>query len=156
MKHKHAELIKAWADGAEIEWQDFKGEWKITKCPHWFVNRCYRIKPPEVARWRKDMAQALKDGKVVEHLDVKGWRRSLITLEEMLDPTCDWFGCIEENYRTRPEPKPDVVRYGTAEFAEFFDNYRVSNIFKERYERHNLKLTWDGETGALKSSEVLK
>lgn len=99
MKHKHAELIKAWADGAEIEWQDFKGEWKITKCPHWFVNRCYRIKP---------------------------------------------------------EPKPDVVRYVTAEFAEFFDNYRVSNIFKERYERHNLKLTWDGETGALKSSEVLK
>ncbi len=51
MKHKHAELIKAWADGAEIEqrfpdapydgfarhWHDFDGDWSILGE--------YRIKP---------------------------------------------------------------------------------------------------------------
>lgn len=46
--HKHAELIKAWADGAEIEaryiddcdaiWVDFQGDWDI----EWLE---YRIKP---------------------------------------------------------------------------------------------------------------
>ena len=50
MKHKHAELIKAWADGAEIEqccrnglgeilWYPFKGDWQ----EHYE----YRIKPQE-------------------------------------------------------------------------------------------------------------
>ena len=56
MKHKHAELIKAWADGAEIEFlssQDNK--WYLTKLPSWEVNKTYRIKPEEkqpVVRWK--------------------------------------------------------------------------------------------------------
>ena len=56
MKHKHAELIKAWADGAEIlqyminldEWAD------CTYDPSWNVNKTYRIKPepkPDVIRF---------------------------------------------------------------------------------------------------------
>jgi hypothetical protein len=55
MKHKHAELIKAWADGAEIEFlssQDNK--WYLTKLPSWEVSKTYRIKPEEkqpVVRW---------------------------------------------------------------------------------------------------------
>ena len=47
MKHKHAELIKAWADGAEIQqyminldtWED------CTYDPTWNANKTYRIKP---------------------------------------------------------------------------------------------------------------
>ena len=47
MKHKHAELIKAWADGAEIQqymisldgWED------CTYDPSWNANKMYRIKP---------------------------------------------------------------------------------------------------------------
>ena len=55
MKHKHAELIKAWADGAEIEFlssQDNK--WYLTKLPSWEVSKTYRIKQEEkkpVVRW---------------------------------------------------------------------------------------------------------
>ena len=43
--HKHAELIKAWADGSAIEVMDIGGEWTNTSCPRW--NQCfeYRIKP---------------------------------------------------------------------------------------------------------------
>jgi hypothetical protein len=42
--HIHAELIKAWADGAEIEC--FIGnEWRNLDTPKWLQNRKYRIKP---------------------------------------------------------------------------------------------------------------
>lgn len=46
--HKHAELIKAWADGAEIEyWDNLACIW--VSCPNnaptWGRNNKYRIKP---------------------------------------------------------------------------------------------------------------
>jgi hypothetical protein len=56
MKHKHAELIKQWADGAEIQcFHDHYGVWQdIPSPPYWFDNVQYRIKPEEkqpVVRW---------------------------------------------------------------------------------------------------------
>jgi hypothetical protein len=42
--HKHADLIKAWADGAEIEWKDRDGFWEVGE-PSWNVDSEYRIKP---------------------------------------------------------------------------------------------------------------
>ncbi len=46
--HKHADLIKAWADGAKIEyWDTLKNTW-AQPCggtPMWNVNNTYRIKP---------------------------------------------------------------------------------------------------------------
>ncbi len=51
--HKHAELIKAWADGAEVEALE-DGEWVDVPNPHWFYERQYRIKSepkPDVVRW---------------------------------------------------------------------------------------------------------
>ena len=43
--HVHAEAIKAWADGAEIEFfsSTFK-EWIITIEPSWYADLSYRIK----------------------------------------------------------------------------------------------------------------
>lgn len=58
--HKHAELIKAWADGAEIEVKIPKDDkesykppsnwtrWEITKYPEWRISAEYRIKPKPV------------------------------------------------------------------------------------------------------------
>lgn len=45
--HKHAELIKAWADGAEIEyWSDYRNAWlEICAHPDWMPTTKYRIKP---------------------------------------------------------------------------------------------------------------
>ena len=45
--HKHAELIKAWADGAEIEyWNDYRNAWlEICAHPDWMPTTKYRIKP---------------------------------------------------------------------------------------------------------------
>lgn len=45
MKHKHAKLIKAWADGAEIEvYQPAFGRWEKAE-PAWHTSFEYRIKP---------------------------------------------------------------------------------------------------------------
>jgi hypothetical protein len=47
--HKHAECIKAWADGAEIEVRsDGYDTWESIKNPHWFNCLEYRIKPQPV------------------------------------------------------------------------------------------------------------
>lgn len=45
--HKHAELIKAWADGAEIQVMIPVGEWVDTDEPSWSPGALYRIKPKE-------------------------------------------------------------------------------------------------------------
>jgi len=95
--HKHAELIKAWADGAEIEEQPPRGNWHSFTDGHWMESD-------------------------------------------------DW------SYRLKPQPKPDVVRWcwGTTYMGH-------ENPFPEfgSGEKPNLKLVFDGETGKLKSAEVL-
>ena len=103
--HKYAELIKAWADGAEIE-----------------------VYQPAFGRWEK------------------------------AEPA--WHTSFE--YRIKPEPKVDVVMYSRVlSVQEHKDGgyYAwVSNAYTEMpsCKADNLKLTFDGETGELKSAEVLK
>lgn len=52
--HKHAELIKAWADGAEIEFRwDCLDDWRRLTTPRWDQDGDYRIKPapkPDVVK----------------------------------------------------------------------------------------------------------
>lgn len=43
-RHKHADLIHAWAEGAEIEYQRSNGTWEDCE-PAWAENTNYRIKP---------------------------------------------------------------------------------------------------------------
>jgi hypothetical protein len=47
--HKHAELIKAWADGATIEYREGEMyQWATVKKPSWRECTQYRIKPQPV------------------------------------------------------------------------------------------------------------
>ena len=95
MKHKHAELIKAWADGAEIETRPYSDAgWFPIEEPHWHSGREYRIKP---------------------------------------------------------EPKPDVVETYKADARQKYGSVRID----EHWEKDNLKLTFDGETGKLIKAEVI-
>lgn len=97
---KNAEIIKAWADGAQIQWYDNsirEHRWK--DCPEYF----------------------------------------------------DWGAPV--SFRIKPEPKPDYVYYGVFEMDG-------AMILKSCFTKINnsgdeLKLTFDGETGKLKSAEVL-
>lgn len=45
MKHKWANEIKAWADGAEIEKWMLNDTWQIELRPGWYDYERYRIKP---------------------------------------------------------------------------------------------------------------
>jgi len=45
MKHKHADLIHAWADGAQIQWKDRDEQWHDMGEPLWSEKHEYRIKP---------------------------------------------------------------------------------------------------------------
>lgn len=54
--HKHADLIHAWADGAEIQyWEECAKVWlTIAGEPCWYDDHKYRIKPepkPDVVRY---------------------------------------------------------------------------------------------------------
>ena len=92
--HKHAALIKAWADGAEIEYLPSDSLiWYTVNVPLWDEDAYYRIKP---------------------------------------------------------EPKPDVVRYVCAATEG------MSLGTEKKWWADNLKLTFDGDTGKLKTAEVLQ
>lgn len=90
-KHKHADLIHAYAEGAEMQY--------------------------------------LKDG--------VGWVN--------LNFFPSWSHYSE--YRVKPQPKPDYVLY---------DSVSPSSIGHHLTSPANVRFTFDGETGALKSAEVLK
>ena len=49
-RHVHADLIHAWADGAEIQAKVNSEEWIGTQNPTWHPTTEYRIKPRTVKR----------------------------------------------------------------------------------------------------------
>jgi hypothetical protein len=57
-----------------------------------------------------------------------------------------------EEYRIKPEPKPDVIDYLFVGDKKFDETPEINWVFENTA---NLKLTWDGETGKLKSAEVI-
>jgi hypothetical protein len=88
-KQKHADLIHAWADGAEI--QVLSGKWLDIYCPTWEADAKYRIKP---------------------------------------------------------QPKPDYEIDSVMTRHGLTSSYLIGKA--------NVRFVFDGETGALKSAEVLK
>ena len=54
MRHKHADLIHAWADGAQIEVKNpSNGSWWDATPPVWDLDYEYRIKPEPKPDWYK-------------------------------------------------------------------------------------------------------
>lgn len=55
MKHKHADLIHAWADGAKIQCKQIDGSWfdGDDMAPSWNEDYQYRIKPEPKPDWYK-------------------------------------------------------------------------------------------------------
>ena len=97
--HKHAELIKQWADGATIE-------------RYWTNSRTGE----------------------------QYW---------LIDNEPDWSEF--EEYRIKPEQKPD-----NSWSLNMTWDFEMDMPVQSPYESSNLKVTFDGETGELKSAEVLK
>lgn len=51
-RHKHADMIIAWANGAEIEVNDAGDDWYTARYPTWVNHLNYRIKPEPVKNTR--------------------------------------------------------------------------------------------------------
>lgn len=74
MRHKHADLIKQWADGAQIQARFPNGEWQDFCYPIWDGKDIeYRIKPKR----KPDM---------YKYVDVRAVR----------DGICQWTTCLPE------------------------------------------------------------
>jgi hypothetical protein len=98
MKHKHAALIHAWADGAEIEWLGDDEKWHLVHSPAWGVDADYRIKQTvdPYAELKAAAADPTKEIRVStsEHTGV--WE---------CGDNFDWF-LPPRDYEIRDKPKP--------------------------------------------------
>ena len=92
MKHKHCDLIKAWADGAEIQSKgENDREWEEERCPRWYVNTAYRIKPEvkkfRVGSYRSYVKRENTPFVVSTNSDADGWELS----EDFVKWLTDWI-----------------------------------------------------------------
>jgi hypothetical protein len=141
MKHKHAELIKKWADGAEIEYS-FEGKyWRFIDNPSWDEKYNYRLKRPD---WQRKLIDAAKEGKEVQLRFYDSWEKSTVNYE--LDDY-DFAEFTEDFYRIKTEPKPDI---------ELFYYVLEGDITKWYSHEAHFKVIVDGETGEYKGVESLK
>lgn len=81
-KHVHADLIKAWVDGAEIErWDEVSKEWTSVDAPAWSIPRQYRIKPkPPVVLAGIEVPKPDPEGKWGVTFDARAGRYRVLSL----------------------------------------------------------------------------
>lgn len=87
--HVHAEVIKAWADGATVQARRKGSEWRTAVHPRWYTCIEYRVKPEPVVRWQWAVANTTGDALIrtrmyytEAELDA-GWRPKMaIRIEE--------------------------------------------------------------------------
>lgn len=95
---------------------------------------------------------AIAEGKEVEFYCADQWVTAAIE-DSITNPlTHDHF-----QWRIKPEPKPDVVKYaGICLHGDSSWSLLEEVAYYVNHFPNFLKLTFDGETGLLKSAEVLK
>ena len=114
MKHKHYDMIVAWANGETIQGSLDAIHWVDIQNPYWDAFSRIRIKPPTRPQWQQNLIDAAKAGKIVEFEyagSIAPWVES--TLNEALDEY-DFSGNEPEHYRIRPSK---ITRYLWAEKA---------------------------------------
>lgn len=89
--HKHCELIKAWADGAEIQFFNyFTSSWKDLNEPIWSDENEYRIKPQTI-RYRVALLR-YDDGRVMTcNVETEVQEKSLREWHEFVRWLTDWI-----------------------------------------------------------------
>jgi hypothetical protein len=80
MKHKHYDLIVAWAEGKEIEYKDYDSRWYVINNPMWHNLTEYRIKP------EPQQEQEPQYLYLYRHIDT--WEKLMSTT--LMQDTSDW------------------------------------------------------------------
>jgi hypothetical protein len=82
--HKHADVIKAWADGERVQAHNGK-EWVDVTQPTWASHYDYRIKPdepkPPVVRWLWSNKDGVVSLELMSEYEAKGYPHYPIKLE---------------------------------------------------------------------------
>ena len=99
----------------------------------------------EMKHKHADVLIAIAEGKAVQWMNPEEGVWFDARFEPYTPLTNDEF-----EWRIKPEPKHDVVRYVACDVRHV--RYEVT---QSKYDVDNLKLTFDGETGKLKSAEVI-
>lgn len=87
--HKHCEVIKAWADGAEIQVK-VSGTWStIVSYPIWYEDLEYRIKPPTI-RYRVALINKSGNGIETTTVDTPHEEQCVQGWAEFVDWLTDW------------------------------------------------------------------
>lgn len=134
-KHKHSELIKLWADGAEIEYySSIINKWLDThNSPVWDEDTQYRLK---LEPWQQKLVDAIESGKVVDFNSYDWYRADVLHERVENDEIHCYHWYAEDRYRIRPKAKPewqqkliDAVKAGkTVEWNAGGDTWVASNI----------------------------
>ena len=90
--HKHAELIKAWAEGAEIETIDCN-VWGTCNTPRWFPECEYRIKPEPKPEPKRDV---VKYGRAFLSIGVIDFARVRMESDNLRFTFCGETGVLKE------------------------------------------------------------
>ena len=93
---------------------------------------------------------------------IKAWADGAL-IECLVQPSNTWelrvqpTWSIDATYRIKPEPKPDMVYYGVFSTTQTrVHPFEMDSCFTKFHdEGDQVKVTFDGETGKLKSAEVL-
>ena len=66
--HKHADVIKQWADGAEIQFYfENEEDWRYVESPQWHKGTKYRVKPKTVTKHRYALVQGDYVDMTIDH-----------------------------------------------------------------------------------------
>jgi hypothetical protein len=152
--HKHAPVIKAYADGAEVQFYNTVArEWQDVAHPAFYDEYQYRVKP------KPHKHQAVIDAKVQCRCPQAG--RLDNPWVDLEDEVPDWYEDLE--YRIKPEPNPDTHCTVVMRFKEKWNHAEIVAQWQGKqpagYKHHTyplVRFTFDGETNELKDVELIK
>ncbi len=135
-RHKHADLIHAWAEGAEIEVLAAVEEWRTTRLPSWLHTSTYRVKPEPDPYAELKAAHAA--GKTIQ-MNCGGptrddWR------DQRTPPT---WRIPANRYRVKPEEPVDPYAELKAAHAAGKTIQMKATYGEEWCDMHNYSPAWD-------------
>lgn len=139
--HKHAAVIKAWADGAQVELQNSSGAWSIVGRPYFDAKfQEYRVYDP-----LREFKDAYARGEKVEVYHDGRWQCVTGVTSCLYHNRPNILFCVgilrDNPLRIAPKPKPD---------------YKETGILQHGGKYNAVVVTVDGTTGQPKSVELVK
>ena len=136
--HKHAELIKAWADGATIQsrYKFGYGDWTAwadNEYPVWEDEWEYRIKPEP----KKDPLKIIAD---LIHYPQCWDDFTYPTLEDAVIAVCENFNCTnEDTHQTKPLSVEEIPSLLSAQVWRELPIEIKTHLVRKIEERHGIK-----------------